>query len=440
MEDETFRDPAVIETLQEHFVSIRIDRDDWPDIDRRMQNIFVRWHGRTEGWPLNVFLSPDLIPLYVETYLPTHSTAEQLGFDRVMELVERGYTTQRNKRLDQGRTIVQQLALPASIEATQIEPLYLKETFLRQVDAAYDPIHGGFVEVPKRLHLSTLETLLEIAERFDAAEPLDIVSETINRLYDSAMWSPEGGIWRRARTREWTEPFGGRYTRDAAVMIRVLLKLARLRKEQLYRQWAIALSDWLLSRIRLSDGVFAYGEFDAGIDRRMYAVVGAHVASALLRVATEEDRYRPDALGAVQTLMDRFVRGDMLIHRLDHENPSGYLEDYAAVAGALIDAWELTQNGAFHTGAVSLANEAIKRFYRGGFWRIGDGVFDDPSPWIDTDTPAPAASMIGVLARLSRTHDTIYTKFVRQTLAAASYDLMRKPLERATLVATALDQ
>ncbi len=440
MESETFVDPQVAEALQHSFIPVKVDRDDWPDVDRRLQNLLFHWLGRTEGWPMSAFVSPEMVPLYLETYLPPQTGGGQLGLDQIAQLVRQAYATQRHKRLEQGRKVLKKLALPTSIEATRLDTKYLKETFWQQVESVYDQKYGGFVEVPKRLHLSTLETLLVLAERFGNDVAADRVSHTVTRLYDSSMWHEAGGVCRAGEGESWNDASTNRYTIDATAMIQILLKLSVLKREDLYRQWAFELSDWLLLALRQPKGVFGFGVLGEAVEVRAFASIQARTASALIASAHADDRYRPDALGAVQTLMDRFVHGDAIVHRIGLDNPNGYLDDYATVASTLLDAYALTQNEAFESAAVQIVNEAIKRFYHGGFWRLSDGIFDDPSPWVDTDTPAPAASMITVLDRLSREVDKVYTKFVTQSLAVASYDLMRKPLERATLVQVALHQ
>jgi uncharacterized protein YyaL (SSP411 family) len=158
----------------------------------------------------------------------------------------------------------------------------------------------------------------------------------------------------------------------------------------------------------------------------------------MLRLSKSNSYFHPEAMGLMSKLMDLVTIGDEIYHQAGKDGSDLYLEDYAAMAEAMISASELNGNDNFMISASEVAGAAIRKFYNNGFWIISDGDFGDPVSFLDTNVPSPAAAMTMVLGRLGVETDRAYMPFVHRTFMVASYNLMRQPVSMSSMTQAAL--
>ncbi|MEO6461826.1 MAG: thioredoxin domain-containing protein, partial [Candidatus Eisenbacteria bacterium] len=170
MERESFEDDRVAALLNKFFVPVKVDREERPDVDRIYMNAMSAI-GQGGGWPLNVFLAPDLAPFYGGTYFPPDTTGGRPGLMQILPHVHKAWSEQRADLEENGRRIFEALELVAKTDATvQAAPFTtLFDEALHGLERTFDAKHGGFGGRPKFPTIVNLNFLQRDAHRAAAA-------------------------------------------------------------------------------------------------------------------------------------------------------------------------------------------------------------------------------------------------------------------------------
>jgi len=158
MEEESFIDLELAKILNEDFISIKVDREEYPQIDKKYQALYMRVHGERGGWPLSVFLSPKREVFFMGTYIPKE---EGYGSKGLVNLLPSFVTLQReNKAFDKVikkyRKTVNNMTLKVKLDVK------IMDRVVADIVKQFDSIHGGFTSRPKFPEASKLELLLDI--------------------------------------------------------------------------------------------------------------------------------------------------------------------------------------------------------------------------------------------------------------------------------------
>ena len=197
MERESFEDRATADLLNAHFVSIKVDREERPDVDKIYMTAVQAMSGQG-GWPLNCFLTPDLKPFYGGTYFPPEDKYGQAGFGPVLRQIARLWETRRRQVLDTAREFHKKLE---AFTARQPSDLFLAPALLANAAAAfkreYDPDNGGFGGAPKFPRPAQPAFLLRYA--LGAGDPLAVkmVLHTCDRMAAGGIHDQIGGGFAR---------------------------------------------------------------------------------------------------------------------------------------------------------------------------------------------------------------------------------------------------
>ena len=165
MAHESFEDEAVAALMNEHFINIKVDREERPDLDHIYQNAHYLLSHRGGGWPLTMFLAPDGTPFYSGTYFPKQARYGLPGFPELLLHVAKVFKENRSELAAQGKQLHDALAAwqpekgPSDI-ALDAAPI---ETAVLQLSQNFDRVHGGFGDAPKFLHPAELDLLLRQA-------------------------------------------------------------------------------------------------------------------------------------------------------------------------------------------------------------------------------------------------------------------------------------
>ena len=165
MERESFEDPAVAELMNEHFVPVKVDREERPDVDAIYMDAVQAMTGHG-GWPLNAFLTPDGVPFYAGTYFPPEPRHGMPSWRMVLEGVARAWDEQRDDIIDGAEGIVGRLNATAQLEApdAEIDPASL-DAAVTTLKRSYDAENGGWGGAPKFPAASAIDFLLRRGER-----------------------------------------------------------------------------------------------------------------------------------------------------------------------------------------------------------------------------------------------------------------------------------
>ncbi|KAI5852280.1 hypothetical protein BZA05DRAFT_397412 [Tricharina praecox] len=263
MERESFENEDIAKLLNENFVPIKIDREERPDIDRIYMN-FVEATTGSGGWPLNVFLTPDLKPVFGGTYWPgPNSSKGQIGFEEVLEKIVQTWKEQPTKFLASAEEILQRLkeftdeGLKGAGEGSEetLELDLLEEAY-QQFNTRYDPVHGGFGLPPKfpvpvklafLLRLGAFPTLIKdiIGER-ECENAKQMVVTTLKNMALGGIHDQIGhGFARYSVTADWSLPHFEKMLYDNAQLLGVYLDAWLVTDDELLLETAIQTADYL---------------------------------------------------------------------------------------------------------------------------------------------------------------------------------------------------
>jgi uncharacterized protein YyaL (SSP411 family) len=200
MERESFENEAIADFLNAHFVSIKVDREERPDVDR-IYMTFVQATTGQGGWPLNVFLMPDLKPFFGGTYFPSGS---KLGRPGLLSLLHQIHQLWKERRGEVAHSAADLLSRLEQATATAVGPpadSALSTATLRAagtlLKTSYDPKNGGFGGAPKFPQPSQPQLLLRYAKRFQDDEALRMVLHTCDRMAAGGIHDQLGGGFAR---------------------------------------------------------------------------------------------------------------------------------------------------------------------------------------------------------------------------------------------------
>ena len=199
MEHESFENEAIARVLNENFVPIKVDREERPDLDQIYMNAvqMLTGHG---GWPMSVFLTPDLKPFYGGTYWPPHSSRGMPGFDQILAAVIDAWKNRREQALtaaDQLTAELQNVGEVAGGDAERARTSSLIDAAVGQLRRAFDNTYGGFGQAPKFPHPMDLQLLVRVADRTGQQGPLDMVRLTLDRMAAGGIYDHLGGGFAR---------------------------------------------------------------------------------------------------------------------------------------------------------------------------------------------------------------------------------------------------
>jgi hypothetical protein len=262
MERESFEDEGIARLMNEHFVNVKVDREERPDVDDVYMKAVQMLTGRG-GWPMTVFLRPDGKPFYGGTYFPPTDRHGMPGFPRVLEAVIRAY---RERPDDIAKSVDQLLAGLAQLEharpAAALDPTLPRraaEALLRHVDRE----NGGLGGAPKFPHASAFRLFLRQYAAGASPELLDAVRLTCRRMADGGMYDHVGGGFHRyAVDARWLVPHFEKMLYDNAQIPRLYLEAFQVTGAPALRRVVVDTLDYVLRDMRDPEGGF-YSATDA---------------------------------------------------------------------------------------------------------------------------------------------------------------------------------
>lgn len=263
MEHESFEDPETAAVMNDHYVCVKVDREERPDIDSLYMGAVQAMTGQG-GWPLNVFLLPDGTPFYGGTYWPPEDRHGMPAFRRVLEAVADTFLTQRPDIEAQGEQVRAALrhASAAQMRPGQTEQRLVDEA-VELLSQQFDGRNGGFGGAPKFPQASVLEFLLRAHRQTESASALRMVIFTLDQMAVGGLYDVVGGGFHRYTVDAvWLVPHFEKMLYDNAQLARVYLDAYRLTHEPRYRAVVEETLDYVLREMTSPEGGF-YSTQDA---------------------------------------------------------------------------------------------------------------------------------------------------------------------------------
>ena len=263
MEHESFENEAIADLMNAHFVCIKVDREERPDLDQIYMNA-VQLMTRHGGWPMSVFLTPELKPFFGGTYWPPESRMGMPGFHDVLVKVHEAWASRRGELAHSAEELTKAVREIAAMsgDRTGLDESLLRKAMQRLVSIA-DRRYGGFGGAPKFPHSMDLRLLLRCWKRFGDADALAVSRLTLDKMAAGGIYDHLGGGFHRYSTDErWLAPHFEKMLYDNALLVPACLEAFQATGEPQYGRVARETLDYVLREMTQPEGGF-YSTQDA---------------------------------------------------------------------------------------------------------------------------------------------------------------------------------
>lgn len=264
MAHESFENDSIAELMNQRFINIKVDREEFPDVDHLYQT-FVQISTGRGGWPLTVFLTPDRLPFFGGTYFPAKTRSGMISFPELLHKIDDVYKNEPQKISDSVAEIqkyIQALNQPSASEdlpeaGKSIEGLY------RQLRGSYDAEYGGFSKAPKFPHVADMKFLLQYYHYTGEKEARDMVLFTLRKMANGGIYDQIGGGFHRYSTdHQWLVPHFEKMLYDNALLIPVYAEAYRLTADDFFKKIAMETAQFVMNELKDETGAF-YSTLDA---------------------------------------------------------------------------------------------------------------------------------------------------------------------------------
>ena len=291
MEHESFENDAIADVLNAHFVSIKVDREERPDVDRVYMS-FVQATTGHGGWPMTVFLTPDLKPFFGGTYFPPTSRWGRPGFMDLLHELAKVWKEDRPRVEEAAAELTSRLravATGAHAETEVGEPAAL-DTAVAQFQAAFDRRLGGFGQAPKFPRPSELLFLLREHARTGSQPALEMATATLRAMGMGGMRDHLGGGFHRYSVdAQWRVPHFEKMLYDQAQLVLAYLEAAQATGDEFHGHVAEDTLDYVLREMTSPDGGFYSAEDADSVPPEQAGAPAPHKTEGAFYVWTDEE-------------------------------------------------------------------------------------------------------------------------------------------------------
>jgi len=274
MAHESFEDSATANIMNQHFINIKVDREERPDLDKIYQTAHSLLTSRSGGWPLTVFLSPDnQMPFFAGTYFPDKPRYNMPSFIDILNLASDAFKNKQNE-IQQQEVSIENIFKNISSHKPSNTPLNSLPLDLarKQLESAFDNTHGGFSGAPKFPHPDMLERTLRHylylkSQYKDDSKALHITTFTLDKMACGGFFDQlGGGFFRYSTDEQWMIPHFEKMLYDNAQLLNLYSQAYAVTRHSLYKQTVDITADWLIREMQTSEGGYC-SALDADTDK-----------------------------------------------------------------------------------------------------------------------------------------------------------------------------
>jgi uncharacterized protein YyaL (SSP411 family) len=267
MEHESFEDEDVAKFLNEHFVPIKVDREERPDVDQIYMAAVqaMTSHG---GWPLSAWLTPELKPFMGGTYFPKEDRFGRPGFITILKRIDELWKSKRDELNESGNQLAEHLKKMSAADVpgeVKIDAVLEKGYFL--MERGFEPQFGGFSQQPKFPHSTTIQFLLRHHVRTGNKKALEMAEKSLTEMARGGIYDQLGGGFHRYSTdTTWLVPHFEKMLYDNALLVSCYIEAWQLTKKDLYARIARETLDYVMRDMTSKEGGF-YSAEDADSEK-----------------------------------------------------------------------------------------------------------------------------------------------------------------------------
>jgi uncharacterized protein len=266
---ESYENPAIAKIINEHFVPVKVDRDERPDVDSRYQSAISAISGQG-GWPLTGFLMPDGKPFFGGTYFPPEDQAGRPGFRRILLAVADAYQNKREDLLKTSESLAEAVAKAEAFAGAKGEfDLNVIDSQISSLTQLFDLRHGGFGNAPKFPHASAVDLLFERFRQTGEKHLLAMAETTLEKMAKGGVYDQlAGGFHRYSVDERWLVPHFEKMSYDNSELLRNFLHGWQVTRNPFLKETAESIIGWV--NLELSDqangGFYASQDADFSLD------------------------------------------------------------------------------------------------------------------------------------------------------------------------------
>ena len=506
MEKEVFENEEAAKLLNEHFVSVKVDKEERPDVDKYYQEVYQLLNQRPGGWPLSIFMTPDKKPFFAGTYIPLEPKYGMPGFIQLLKNIVEVYRKNPQEIVQQAKEIEKFMRPTNPTKAVRFDES-IAQKFVEAAKKFYDPVHGGFGSKPKFPHASIIDTLLAIHRLTGDKDALEMARNSLKNMAKGGLRDLiDGGFCRYSVDEKWLVPHFEKMAYDNALLMESYLKAYHTTKDEFFKEIAFEIADFI-TRYMSQNGLFfsasdADSEGEEGkyfvydydevvqklkedgfsdeeiqkvlsklqitkegnfegkniprsediflcetskkaieslkeirqkrcypfIDKKIITSWNAMMIKSLYIAARIDNRYFEAAEESMGKLLEKMYPNEHLYHSalIDKEPKiKAFLEDYAYLATALLEAYKTTLNEEYLAKANLIVNDALTEFYDMGRWYFSKGEIFTEAEQTDTSYPSSAATIVDAMLSLGVLVHEKYIKFSFDTIEFYSEKIYR---------------
>ena len=263
MERESFENEKIASLMNRHYVCVKVDREERPDLDEIYMQATIAMNQGNGGWPMTVFLTPDQQPIFAGTYFPPTDKWGRPGFGTVLKKIAEGWEHDRTAIAESAARFTERLQTAMRVPAPTTVGQQEIDSAVEQFSADFDPIYGGFGQAPKFPPATGLALLVRQYQRTRTEHVLHMVCKTLDAMAAGGMYDHIGGGFARYSTDErWLVPHFEKMLYDNALLARTYLEAFQVTGKLDYKRVTCEILDYVIREMTSPEGGY-YSATDA---------------------------------------------------------------------------------------------------------------------------------------------------------------------------------
>ena len=268
MEEESFENDEVAKILNKNYVSIKIDREEMPHIDKYYQNVHSLLNNRSGGWPLTVILTPTKKAFFANTYIPYDARNGSIGIKAVLKNINDVFINENKEVYQTAREIEEVLKEydSQSIKTTNIDKKIV-DKYIKQIEDGFDKENNGFTLRPKFPHASKIETLLDIYVMTNNKKALNLATKTLKSMANGGIYDQiEGGFYRYSVDKMWMIPHFEKMLYTNAELLSAYSKAYAVTNDKFYKKIVDEIISFASKRFKINNLFYSASDADSLFD------------------------------------------------------------------------------------------------------------------------------------------------------------------------------